>query len=117
MRQGITQTKTQLSEWVFQASRSQALPPDPTSGSNAQVADGGDEVVVIDKKDPILLALEKETSAFDPNLYLRRGDVVEGPESLWLTTEVYYQTRLDMIKGNVTFKLDHMTFEALSRNN
>lgn len=79
MRQGITQTKTQLSEWVFQASRSQALPPDPIgSGSNAQVA-AGDDIEVISKKDPILLALEKETQAFDPNMYLQKGDAVDGP--------------------------------------
>lgn len=68
MRQGITTTKTQLSEWVFQASRQQALPPDPTT-SNAQVAIG-DDYEDVSKKDPILLALEKETQAFNPNLYL-----------------------------------------------
>ena len=71
---------------------------------------------MIDKKDPILLELEKQKK-FDPNLYLQPGEVVDGPESLWLTTEVFYQTRLDMIKGNMTFKLDHLTFEALRRNN
>ena len=113
MRQGIAQTKTQLSEWVFQASRSQALPPDPT-GSNAQVGIN-DELPVPEKKDPIVLALEKETLSFDPNLYLQKGDIVDGPESLWLTTEVFYQTRLDMIKGSLTFKLDHLTFDAFTR--
>ena len=75
------------------------------------------EMEVIDKKDPILLALEKETAAFDPEIYLQKNEASDGPESLWLLTEVYYQTRLEMIRGNMTFKLDHLTFEAHNRKN
>ena len=90
MRQGITQTKTQLSEWVYQASRAQAPPSLDQPNSAAQVSVGGEAVEIIDKKDPVLLALENKTSAFDPQLYLHKGDADSGPESLWLTTEVYY---------------------------
>ena len=42
---------------------------------------------------------------------------MDGPESLWQRTEVHYQTRLDTIRGNMTFKLDHLTFEAYSKKN
>ena len=70
---------------------------------------------IIDKKDPILLALEKETSAFNPEIYIAKNEASEGPESLWLNSEVYYQTRLEMIRGNMTFKLDHLIFEAHNR--
>ena len=70
---------------------------------------------IIDKKDPILLALEKENQAFDPDVYLRKSEATEGSESLWLMTDVYYQTRMDMIRGQMTFKLDHLTFEAYTR--
>ena len=38
---------------------------------------------VIDKKDPILLALEKEATIFNPEIYLAKGEAVDGPESLW----------------------------------
>ena len=64
-----------------------------------------------------MLALEKETEAFNPQIYLTKTDAVDGPESLWQMTEVYYQTRLDMIRGNMTFKMDHLTFEAFSKKN
>jgi len=47
---------------------------------------------------------------------LVKVDATSGPESLWLTTEVYYQTRIEMIKGMLTFKLDHLTFDAFERN-
>jgi len=63
-----------------------------------------------------LLALEKEKEAFDPEVYISKG-AVSGPESLWQTVEVFYQTRMDMIKGNLTFKLDHLSFEALNLKN
>jgi len=69
-----------------------------------------------DKKDPILLALEKEKEAFDPEVYVNKG-AVSGPESLWQNVEVFYQTRMDMIKGNLTYKLDHLSFEAHRRKN
>lgn len=49
----------------------------------------GEEVEIIDKKDPILLALEKEKEAFDPEVYIEKG-AVSGPESLWQTVEVFY---------------------------
>lgn len=42
---------------------------------------------------------------------------MEGSESLWQSVEVYYQTRMDMIRGNLTFKLDHLSFEAFNRKN
>ena len=63
-----------------------------------------------------MLALEKEKEAFDPEVYISKG-AVSGPESLWQTVEVFYQTRMDMIKGNLTFKLDHLSFEALNLKN
>jgi len=62
-----TQLKTELSNWVFQASRTH-LPPSldqPNSAAQVGISDGMDDIEIIDKKDPILLALEKET-AFDP---------------------------------------------------
>lgn len=122
MRQGINQTKTQLSEWVLQAARQQQPPPLP-SGDEPLEASAPDkkpdsatsDVEIIDKKDPILLALEKENQAFDPDVYLRKSEATEGSESLWLMTDVYYQTRMDMIRGQMTFKLDHLTFEAYTR--
>lgn len=43
-----------------------------------------------EKKDPILLALQKETEAFDPQIYLNKAEAVDGPESVWMSTEVYY---------------------------
>ena len=68
--------------------------------------------MVIDKKDPILLALEKETSQFDPNIYIKKNDDVVSDQSLWLTIESYYQTRFENIRGSLIFKLDHLVFEA-----
>lgn len=50
----------------------------------------GDDSETIDKKDPILQALENETQAFNPEIYLSKGEAVDGPESLWQTTEVHY---------------------------
>ena len=45
----------------------------------ADLLDGDDAPIVIDKKDPILLALEKETKNFDPNVYLAKNDTaIEG---------------------------------------
>ena len=38
---------------------------------------------IVDKKDPIVLALEKENTGFDPEIYLRKNEAVDGPESLW----------------------------------
>lgn len=73
------------------------------------------DIEIIDKKDPILLALEKETQSFNPELYLQKGEAINGPESLWQNIEVFYQTRLDMIRGTMTFKMDHLTFEAYTR--
>ena len=70
-----------------------------------------DSPVIIDKKDPILLALEKETNNFDPNVYLQKNDG-QGEESLWLTIETYYQTRFENIRGSLVLKLDHLVFEA-----
>ena len=74
MRQGITQTKSQLSEWVSQASRMQA-PPDPSptqaaADNSGQPQGDNGEIEIIDKKDPILLALEKEKEAFNPEVYI-----------------------------------------------
>ena len=113
MRQGITQTKTQLSEWVFQASRSQAPPSlDPDRQISAQQSSSGEDYEVVDRKDPILLELEKETQAFNPEIYLTKNNTADGPESLWQSTEVNYQTRLETIRGVLTFKLDHLTFDA-----
>jgi hypothetical protein len=31
---------------------------------------------------------------------------------MWMTVEVYYQTRFENIRGNIVFKLDHLIFEA-----
>ena len=62
-----------------------------------------------------MLELEKQTSAFDPEIYLQKGESIAGPESLWQNIEVFYQTRLDMIRGTMTFKMDHLTFEAYTR--
>ena len=68
---------------------------------------------MIDKKDPILLALEKETNSFDPNIYIKRNDDVDGGEqSLWLTVESFYQTRFENIRGSLILKFDHLVFEA-----
>lgn len=75
---------------------------------NSQIS----SVEAVEKKDPILLALEKQIEAFDPEVYIQKGETMEGPESLWQTVEVYYQTRLEMIRGKLTFKLDHLSFEA-----
>ena len=36
--------------------------------------------MIIDKKDPILLALEKESKAFDPSIYLKKGDPLSSGE-------------------------------------
>ena len=83
-----------------------------TATDNSAATSLDPDIEVIDKKDPIVLALEKETEAFDPELYLVKLSAVDGPESLWQTVEVFYQTRLDMIRGSLTFKLDHLTFEA-----
>lgn len=64
------------------------------------------------KKDPILLALEKETQQFDPSIYIKRNEENEGEQSLWNFVEVYYQTRFENIRGTLVFKLDHLMFEA-----
>ena len=93
---------------------------DSTSQPSSPLVAGtasADDLEIIDKKDPILLALENESQSFNPDIYLAKGNAVDGPESLWQTTEVHYQTRLDTIRGNMTFKLDHLTFEAFSRKN
>ena len=93
---------------------------DATSQPSSPLVAGtasADDLEIIDKKDPILLALENESQSFNPDIYLAKGNAVDGPESLWQTTEVHYQTRLDTIRGNMTFKLDHLTFEAFSRKN
>ena len=49
----------------------------------------GDDFEVISKKDPIVLALEKESQAFDPEIYMQKGEG-DGTESAWLNTEVFY---------------------------
>ena len=54
-----------------------SLDPDQSSAAV------GDDIEIIDKKDPILLALEKENSGFDPDVYLSKTEAIEGPESLW----------------------------------
>lgn len=123
MRNGISSTKTQLSEWVFQASRKD---PPSLDSPQPEVIEKKDveeeqkeeeeEAVVIDKKDPILLALEKESSHFDSSLYLKKNDeITEGEQSLWITVEAYYQTRFENIRGNLVFKLDHLMFEAFKQ--
>ena len=76
------------------------------------VASSNEELTIIDKKDPILLALEKETSNFDPNQYISKNDDTSGDQSLWLTIETYYQTRFENIRGSLVLKLDHLVFEA-----
>ena len=111
-----------MNEWVSQASARTSVAPDisPAKQSISKSVDQppsvDGEVEIIDKKDPILLALEKEKESFDPELYIQKG-AANGPESLWQTVEVYYQTRMDMIKGNLTFKLEHLSFEALTLKN
>ena len=73
----------------------QAPPPDPSPSKPAGAAgtepakQGEGDMEIIDKKDPILLALEKEKEAFDPEVYIQKG-AVSGPESLWQTVEVFY---------------------------
>ena len=86
------------------------LKPDNENPSAANVEEASD------KKNPILLALEKEKETFDPEVYVQKS-AVSGPDSLWQSVEVFYQTRMDMIKGNLTYKLDHLSFEAMSRKN
>ena len=67
-----------------------------------------------DKKDPILLAIEKESQAFDPYVYLQKADpLAAGEQSLWMSTQVHYQTRFEMIRGTLIFKLDHLEFKAM----
>ena len=50
-------------------------PPDPSptqaAADNSGQAQGDNgEIEIIDKKDPILLALEKEKGAFNPEVYI-----------------------------------------------
>lgn len=61
--------------------------------------------------------MEKEQSAFDPTIYLKKGDptLVDAEQSLWQSTEVYYQTRMQTVKGIMTLKMDHLCFEALKK--
>ena len=91
MRKGISSTKTQLSEWVFQASRKDPPSldsPIPEVIEKEEIKNEeevkneekkSEEPEVIEKKDPILLALEKESSVFDQTLYLKKNeDITEG---------------------------------------
>ncbi len=68
--------------------------------------------MIIEKKDPILLAVEKEKDAFNPELYLEKNDDCQGEQSLWITIDAYYQTRFENIRGSLRLKLDHLVFEA-----
>lgn len=34
-----------------------------------------------------------------------------------MSTQVLYQTRLEMIKGTLTFKMDHLEFNAIKSKN
>ena len=83
MRQGLKNQKSQLTEWVSQASRKEPpsldQPPKNMGDEDKEKVLDEDAPVVIDKKDPILLALEKETKNFDPNVYLNKNEAaIEG---------------------------------------
>ena len=69
-------------------------PPDPSPSQAANIKSevvkaNSNDFEVINKKDPILLALEKEKEAFDPEVYIQKN-AASGPESLWQTVEVFY---------------------------
>ena len=116
MKQGISNSKAAFSEWVTSGN---SPVPVPESSNNANVVIEDDtEPVMMDKTDPILLALEKESQSFDPSVYLSKGDPLSaGEQSLWMSTQVLYQTRLEMIKGTLTFKMDHLEFASTKSKN
>ena len=85
MKQGIVNTKAAMSEWVSPLMHNAPVPV-PDSGSQSEKS-GDEEPQMTAKKDPILLALEKESQAFDPSFYLKKGDPLSsGEQSLWMST-------------------------------
>ena len=53
---------------------------------------------------------EEERRNFNPADYIDQiNDTAD--------VEVFYQTRMDLIRGKLKFKGDHLSFEALSRKN
>ena len=59
MKQGISNSKAAFSEWV--TSGSSPVPvPESSNNTNTEITDDT-EPIMIDKTDPILLALEKES--------------------------------------------------------
>ena len=62
MKQGISNSKAALQEWVSPLTSTSPVVPVPEAGSPAISSPAGDEDPgMVDKKDPILLALEKES--------------------------------------------------------
>ena len=119
MKQGIniSNSKATLQEWVTPLMNNSPVVPVPEAGSPVITSNTGDnEPTMVDKKDPILLALEKESQQFDPSIYMQKGDPLStGEQSLWMSTQVHYQTRFEMIRGTLTFKLDHLVFQAMKQ--
>lgn len=107
MRQGFAQRKSQLSEWVFKAARAEADPAE----QSAQVAIDYDEFPPPAKKDVVTQEIVKEKSVeFDPQIYLSSSD-----DKQQCSVEVYYQTRMDMVKGRLNMKNQFLTFEAYKK--
>lgn len=78
MKHGISNSKAAFSEWV--TSGNSPLPVIESTNSANVVIDDDTEPVMMDKTDPILLALEKESQAFDPSVYLTKGDPLSAGE-------------------------------------
>lgn len=71
-----------------------------------------DEVDGFIKTDAILKALERDEVAFEPSEYFTQGDPTHAKQSHWLTVEIQYQARTEIVKGKLTLKNDHMHFVA-----
>ncbi len=71
-----------------------------------------DELSGFIKTDPILLAIERDEVAFDPSEYFTQGDPTHAKQSHWLTVEIQYHARSEILKGKLTLKNDHMYFLA-----
>ena len=57
---------------------------------------------------PIEVEINKEkATVFDPQIYLTHSEDLN--ENI---VEVFYQTRIDMVKGKLTLKQDFLSFEA-----
>ena len=62
MKQGINHSKATLQEWVTPLMNNSPVVPVPEAGSPVITSNTGEEeLAMVDKKDPILLALEKES--------------------------------------------------------